>query len=62
MVPKLPRTGQWIKSENPNKLTNDSMFGNLWLDQEKLSDFKLEAYKDDQKVLFRQAEQYLIDL
>ena len=59
MVPKLPRTCQGM---NPYKLTNDGMFGNLWIDQEKLNDFKLEAYKDDKKVLSRKADWDLIEL
>ena len=56
------RTDQGIKSKNPYKLTSDGMFGNLWIDQEKLNDFKLEAYKDDKKVLSRKANRDLIDL
>ena len=50
-----------MKSKNPYKLTSDGMFGNLWIDQEKLNDFKLEAYKDDKKVLSRKADRDLID-
>ena len=38
------------------------MFGNLWIDQDKLSDFKLEAHKGDKKVLSRKAGQDLIQL
>ena len=38
------------------------MFGNLWIDQEKLNDFKLEAYKNDKKILSRKADWDLIDL
>ena len=51
-----------MKSKNPYKLTSDGMFGNLWIGQEKLNDFKLEAYKDDKKVLSRKADRDLIDL
>ena len=60
MVPKPPRTGQ--ESENSYKLISDGMFGNLWIDQEKLNDFKLEAYKYDKKVLSRKADRDLIEL
>ena len=38
------------------------MFGNLWIDQEELNNFKLEAYKDDKKVLSRKADRDLIEL
>ena len=62
MLPKSPRTGQEMKSKNPCKLISDGMFGNLWRDQEKLNDFKLEAYKDDKKVLPRKADWDLINL
>ena len=62
MVPKPPRTGQGRKSKNPYKLTGDGMFGNLWLDQDKLNDFKLEAYRDDKKVLSCKADPDLIEL
>ena len=41
---------------------SDGMFGNLWVDQEKLNDFKLEAHKDDKKVLSRKADRDLINL
>ena len=51
-----------MKSKNPYKLTSDGMFGNLWIDQEKLNDFKLEAYKDDKKVLSHKADWDLIEL
>ena len=51
-----------MKSKNPYKLTSDSMFGNLWIDQEKLNNFKLEAHKHDKKVLSHKADQDLIDL
>ena len=51
-----------MKSKNPYKLTSDGMFGNLWIDQEKFNDFKLEANKDDKKVLSRKADRDLIDL
>ena len=37
------KAGQGMKSKNPYKLTSDGMFGNLWIDQEKLNDFKLDA-------------------
>ena len=62
MVPKPPRPGRGMKSKNPYKLTSDGMFGNLWIDQEKLSNFKLEAYKDDKKVLSRKVDWDLIEL
>ena len=52
----VPKTGQGMKSKNPYKLTSDGMFGNFWIDQDKLNDFKLEAYKEDKKVLFRKAD------
>ena len=48
----VPKTGRGMKYKNPNKLTSDGMFGNLWIDQEKLNDFKLEAYKDDKKKFY----------
>ena len=48
--------------KNPYKLTSDGMFGNLWIEQEKLNDFKLGAYKDDKKVLSRKADWDLIEL
>ena len=60
IVPTM--TGQGIKSKNPYKLTSDGMFGNLWIDKEKLNDLKLEAYKDDKKVLSCKADRDLIDL
>ena len=56
------RTDQGIKSKNPYKLTSDGMFGNLWIDKEKLNNFQLEAYKDDNKVLSCKADRDLIDL
>ena len=58
----VPKTGRGMKSKNPYKLTSDGMFGNLWIDQEKLNDFKLEACKDDKKALSRKANQDLVDL
>ena len=58
----VPKTGQGMKSKNPYKLTSDGMFGNRWIDQEKLNDLKLEAYKDDKKVLSRKADRDFIDL
>ena len=45
-----------MKPKNPYKLTSDGMFCNFWIDQQKLNHFKLEAYKDDKKVLSRKVE------
>ena len=45
------KAGQGMQSKNPFQLTYDGMFGNLWIGQEKQSNFKLEVYKDDNKVL-----------
>ena len=56
------KTSQVMKSKNPYKLTGECMFGNLWIDQEKLNDFKLEAHKDDKKVPARKADRDLIEL
>ena len=52
----VPKTGRGTKPKNPYKLTSDGMFGNFWIDQDKLNYFKLEAYKEDKKVLFRKAD------
>ena len=51
-----------MKSKNPYKLTSDSMFGSLWIDQEKLNDFKLDVHEDDKKVLSRKVDRDLIEL
>ena len=51
-----------MKSKNLYKLTSDGMFDHLWIDQEKLSVFKLVVYKDDKKVLSRKADRDLIKL
>ena len=51
-----------MKSKNPYKLTSARRFGNVWIHQEKLNDFKLEAYIDDKKILSRKAGWDLIDL
>ena len=65
----MPKTGRGMKSKNPGmksknsyKLTSDGLFGYLWIDQEKLNDFKLEAYNDYKKVLSRKADRHFIEL
>ena len=54
----VPKTGQGVKSKNPGmksknsyKLTSEGMFGNLWIDKDKLNDFKLEAHKEQESSL-----------
>ncbi len=38
------------------------MFGNLWIDPEKLGELKLEAYRDDKKVLTRAVDRDFVEL
>ena len=38
------------------------MFGNLWIDPQKLLEFKVDGYKDGRKVLSRKVDQDLIEL
>lgn len=61
-TPPAGRTGQGIKTKNPYKLTDEGKFGNLWINPHKLNELKLEAYKDEKKVLSRKADQDLIEL
>ena len=59
-IPK--KTGEGISPKNPYKLNKDSMFGNLYIDPEKLSQSRLEAYMGDKKVLSRKMDIDLMDL
>ena len=55
------KTGEGI-SKNPYKLNKDSMFGNLFINPEKLNQFHHEAYNGDKKVLSRKMDIALMDL
>ena len=64
-IQKRPTTGQGMPStqtKNPYKLTADSMFGNLWIDPDKLNELKLEAFKEGKKVLSRKVDFDLLEL
>ena len=56
------KTGEGIAPKNPYKLNKDSMFGNLYIDPSMLSQFKLDAYNRDKKVLSRKIDIDLMDL
>ena len=62
MTGKGLETGLGHETKNPYKLTQESTFGNLYIDPTKLLEMRLEAYKGDKKVMSRKVEADLLEL
>ena len=59
---KRLETGLGHETKNPYKLTQESTFGNLYIDPTKLLEMRLEAYKGDKKVMSRKVDADLLEL
>ena len=62
MTGKGLETGLGHEPKNPYKLTQESTFGNLYIDPTKSLEMRLEAYKGDKKVMSRKVEADLLEL